>query len=277
MTLFSSLKHEDTQKLGLGVLLVVGLSLGAALVSEFLALWVALLSMFVIGSLFVMHYFREGIRHQQRLSEHIQDLQFLQSQLDLRKPLPYLTGWSASPALASRLHSLIVERRPLSVLELGSGVSTIVMAYAVEKNGVGHVVSIDHDEAYAQKTKAELKRHGLDHAATVVYAPLVSIGTNGSHGTHGTPQLWYDLSRVSDLASVDLLVVDGPPRHTGKDARLPAVELLKSQLSSDCVVVIDDANRSCEMNSVKAWSQLCDPTLNEDIPCEKGVSVRYLN
>lgn len=271
MKLFSSLKHEDTQKLGLGVLFVVGLSLVAALVSEFLALWVALITIFVVSSLFIMHYFRESIHHQQRLSEHFQDLQFLQSQLDLRKPLPYLTGWSASPALASRLYSLIVSRQPTTVLELGSGVSTVVMAYAIEKIGAGHIVSIDHEEAYAEKTKAELKRHGLDHIATVLYAPLVSIGKNE------TEQLWYDLSSVDDLAAVDLLVIDGPPRHTGKDARLPAVDLLKEKLSPNCVVVIDDSNRSCEMNSVEAWTQLSNTQLNEDIPCERGVSVRYLN
>ena len=271
MKLFPHLKHEDTQKLVMGTVSLVLVFILTSLVSQFVAVIATCLAAVVLISLFIMHYHREGIYHQNRFLENIQDLQFLQSQLPLRKPLPYLSGWSASPALGSRLHSLILDNKPSRILELGSGVSTVIMAYAVQQLGSGSVISLDHDAVYAEKTREELRRHHLDHLATVLHAPLIQTKIVGGH------QPWYDLAGIHDLKSVDLLVVDGPPRKTAKDARLPAFEQLKDRLAPNCIVVIDDSSRSCESNSVSAWTGMANLSRNEDIPCEKGVSVRYLD
>jgi hypothetical protein len=271
MPAFPNLKHEDTLRLIFAGFTVLLVAVSMAFFSMDIAVIATLLCIFVWSSLFIMHYHRETAKENVTLLKNFQDLQFLQSQLNLRKPLPYLTGWSASPALASRLYSLIEENKPSYILELGSGVSTIVMAYAIEKAGTGRLISIDHDEQYAQKTRDELKRHRLEKYASVVHAPLIETISNG------TSQPWYDLSGLNGLANIDLLIVDGPPRQTCVDARLPAFEQLSGRLAPGCVVVIDDSDRLDEKNSLMAWSKSSDSQRNEDISCEKGISIRYFN
>lgn len=270
MSSFPNLRHEDTRRLVVSSSAILLLAMGASFISPTVAVIAMIMGVFVAGSLFVMHYHREMTKHSINLAEHFQDLQFLQSQIDLRKPLPYLTGWSASPALASRLYSLIKESKPATILELGSGVSTVVMAYAIQKVGMGKLISIDHDKDYAEKTRAELKRHRLDHLVDVIHTPLVMTTTKGG------PKPWYDISVLKSTTDINLLIIDGPPRHTCRDARLPAFEQLSKRLAPGCIVVIDDSLRPDEKRSLDAWTIDCDLKLSEDIPSEKGVSVRFL-
>jgi len=280
MSSFPNLKHEDTRRLVFSVLFVGFVSVVTHLISPPWAVLAAICASVLVGILYLMHYHRSTALQIVKLSEHIQDLHFLHSRIELRKPLPYLTSWSASPALASRLYSLILKEKPEYVFELGSGVSTVVMAYAMERVGSGRVVSVDHDEVYAEKTRAELKRHQLDHLATVIYAPLSEIASKkAASGTDSGAGMtrWYDLSGVPDLNGIDMLVVDGPPLKTGKDARLPAFNQLLPFLSSGSIVVIDDSARAEEQTSVAAWTGVSDTARSEDIPSEKGVSVRFLH
>ena len=52
------------------------------------------------------------------------------------------------------------------------------------------------------------------------------------------------------------------------------VSVLQS-LTAEDPILIDDSVRSCETESLKAWTQHSDPLLNEDITNRKGVAVRY--
>ena len=264
------LKHDDTKRLTVcGILFLFG----SLVIWVFIPVLLVPASVFmalILGSLCVAHYYREANEQRVHLLKNVQDLQFLHTHLPLRKPLPYFAGWSASPALAARLYSLVKAERPKRILELGSGASTVVMAYALEELGEGQLTSLDHDAQYAEGTRKELARHNLGHIAEVQTAPLTSVGSNGH------AQKWYDISMIDPLGEVDLLVIDGPPRHTGKNARLPAFEHLRSALSPHCIVVLDDTIRPDEDDSLKAWTSISDPVSVEDIACEKGVAVRRL-
>lgn len=270
MSSFPNHRHEDTRRLVLSGSAILLIATGASFISPLAAVFATMMGVFMAVSLFIMHYHREMTKQNINLAEHFQDLQFLQSQINLRKPLPYLTRWSASPALASRLYSLIEESKPATILELGSGASTVVMAYALQKVGAGKLVSIDHDEEYAEKTRAELKRHRLDHLVDVVHAPLIMTTTKSG------PKQWYDISVLNAMTDINVLIIDGPPRHSCQDARLPACEQLSNRLAPGCIVVIDDSLRLDEKRSLDAWTINCDHCRSEDIPSEKGVSVRYL-
>jgi hypothetical protein len=49
-----------------------------------------------------------------------------------------------------------------------------------------------------------------------------------------------------DIDEIDLLLVDGPPGSLGEMARYPALHVLESQLASNAVVILDDADRPDE-------------------------------
>lgn len=181
------------------------------------------------------------------------------SVLSLRHPLPRLGDWAVSPDAAASVVGLVLERRPKLVLECGSGVSTVLAAYALERVGAGRLVALEHDPVYAARTQADLRAHGLQDVARVVLAPLVSTEVGDS--TYN----WYDTSGLTTDEPVDLLFVDGPPSRTGVMARYPAMPLLRSRLADDALVVLDDAGRPDERRIVERWSQE-----------EPGLSVTWL-
>lgn len=261
------LKHEDTRRTAVFVVILCGASALGSLAS-----WQVALAVFLVLSvtglfLMIAHYQRASEEDRIQQSQDIQDLQFIQSTLDLRRPLPYFTRWSSSPALAAQLIGVIQVYKPERVLELGSGVSTVVMAMALRDQESGHVTSVDHDPVYAAKTRRELTAQELAAWASVHDAPLVP--TNTPRGS--VP--WYDISQLSDLDMIDLLVVDGPPRKSCKDARLPAYEVLKDRLAPGAIVVLDDTVRADESNSVASWLAAARENGVRVIPSRKGVTI----
>ncbi|HKV89431.1 MAG TPA: class I SAM-dependent methyltransferase [Candidatus Dormibacteraeota bacterium] len=177
----------------------------------------------------------------------IESLFSIYSALSIVQPLPPMRGWGVSPDFASLVVSLIHEVKPDVIVEAGSGVSTLVAAYTLKKEGSGLIVSLDQDEKYAEITRANVNRHGLGDFASVRYAPLrrVMIGTR--------PWLWYDLDKVQDLKAIDMLIVDGPPGNIQRLARYPALPLLLDRLSDRAVIVLDDCFRHAEKEILARW------------------------
>ena len=90
--------------------------------------------------------------------------------LEPRAPLPPLAGWAIRPDAAQLLLEAILDRRPRIVVECGSGASTVLIAYALERLGAGEVIALEHDEAHCAQTRRALERHGLQDRARAVHA-----------------------------------------------------------------------------------------------------------
>lgn len=161
-------------------------------------------------------------------------------------PMPSSGGYALNPTDLLGLLHLVRTRRPRLVLELGSGTSTVWMAYAVKEIG-GRLISLDHDAGYAEKTRTQLAAHGLTEVAEVREAPLEPVMVDG----RSFP--WYASAALDDLRDVDLLVIDGPPEKTGKDARYPAMRVLEERLADAATVIFDDAHRQDEQAALRKW------------------------
>lgn len=179
-----------------------------------------------------------------------------------------MSGWACTPELAALVVGQILERKPRQVVEIGSGASTVVTAYALERNGQGRVISLDHDPLYAAQTRANLAQHGHGDRATVLDAPLVP------HRIGDEQWQWYDLRELVLDGPIDLLVLDGPALATQPLARYPALPLLLPHLADDAVVILDDAARSSERAVVERWLRE-NPGAFEHAyhPALKGISV----
>lgn len=182
-------------------------------------------------------------------------------------PLAPMRGWAISPDLAALLVSLIAVERPRMILEVGSGVSTAIMAMALSRQGGGSIVALEHEASYAQKTNAMLIQHGVEEVARVVHAPLVD------HEINGQGHLWYDTGQLDFAQPLDLIVIDGPPRTVGPKARYPALHLLRDHLHSETVVVLDDTNRKDEIEMISSWAEEIAPLDVDFLPHEKGTAV----
>ena len=191
------------------------------------------------------------------------------STLKLRHPLPPMRVWPISPDFANIVISLIGEHRPGLVLEMGSGVSTLVAAYSLQEIKEGVVVSLEHDERFAAISAANVAKHGLQNIATITYAPLKEVTIQGKSW------LWYDVKQLEKLAPIDMLIIDGPPMATQRLARYPALPLLFHRLSDDAVILLDDAGRKDEKEIVKRWLREFDGFCLEKIDTEKGAAVLH--
>jgi predicted O-methyltransferase YrrM len=185
------------------------------------------------------------------LDEHLQQTQsllFLQKHVNNDQPLPAFGSATLFPDAAATLVGLIRTRKPRLVVELGSGVSTLIAAYCLRDLGNGKLISLEHDPVYSAITRDNLRRHGLERVAEVVDAPLTDVPVNNE------TRCWYDAGALDVIDSkVDLLLVDGPPRKVRKLARYPALPLLIDKLATNAVVLVDDANRSDERETVRRW------------------------
>ena len=163
-------------------------------------------------------------------------------------PFPPFGGWAIGGECAHLLVSVVLIKRPVSIVEAGSGLSTLLMAHALESlGGDGHVVSLEHDKLWLEKSQAMVDEHGLSSRVRIVHAPIVDVRL----GEDVFP--WYDLSSADLPDSIDLLFIDGPPESTGPLARYPALPLLFERLPVGASVVMDDASREGERAAVQRW------------------------
>jgi predicted O-methyltransferase YrrM len=181
--------------------------------------------------------------------------------------LPPLRGWAGSPDFLVRVAREIASRRPTTVVECGSGSSTIVTAMMLQRLGAGHVWSLDHSAEFAQKTRDALAARGLSGFATVLHAPLVGMPVPGGE------QPWYDAADLAVLTHIDMIVVDGPPEKTAPLARYPVLPVLRDRLAAGCVILLDDAGRPDEKAVVARWLAECPDFVAEDVLTEKGLVI----
>jgi len=180
-----------------------------------------------------------------QIESYLSLLSFLQP----RFPFPALEISAIAPDLALSFASRILDMRPSVILELGSGVSTLIAGYALQRNKHGKVISIEHHEEWGNGTANSIRQHGLNDCVELVRVPLVDVTIQDQH------HQWYDTSFLKNIAprSINLFLVDGPPGTLQKLARYPALPIVHDYLADDAVVIVDDGDREDEKEMVGRW------------------------
>ena len=216
----------------------------------------------VLVLLIHLHYrFQDAKNQQISLTENQQALASIHNLIELRSPLPMMGQWAASPDFLQIVSEIILEKKPKTIVECGSGVSSVVMGYLLEKNNGGRVFSLENKKEFYEKNKRLIARHNLEKYVSIVYAPLVECKVKDN--LHE----WYDVAQVADLESIEVLIVDGPAGN-----RYPVLPLLFNQLSDNVFVIIDDCKREKDGENVLQW--LAEfPFEAEWMDTEKGTCV----
>jgi hypothetical protein len=191
----------------------------------------------------------ELLLEQRVLYRQIEALFALYHGIEFRAPLLSLRGWAASPDFLAIQVANIRQYQPLTILELGSGQSTVLSAYVLEQLGLGHVYAFDDTELFANISRENILRHKLNDHATIIHAPLKDYTIQGEIWQ------WYDLDCLPSIAKIDLLLVDGPPQY-GKNLpmlRYPALPLLAPYLAPNALILMDDADRASERLVAERW------------------------
>lgn len=183
---------------------------------------------------------------------------------------PIMNTWSIEPVHLQYLISLLDEHQPKRIVELGCGVSTLLVAAWLKENGGGQCVSFDHSEQWANRSKLEARRVGLQDFMDIRVAPLCPQEIQGRSIS------WYDASIIKEgkekMGKIDLLLIDGPPSATPM-ARMPAVPVFYETLSESALVVLDDGNRPGEREAVNHWLRVYPDLVAELVSSATGLWV----
>jgi predicted O-methyltransferase YrrM len=189
----------------------------------------------------------------------IEAIEQLLPMLKLSAPLPPSRGWAGSPDFLLTLAQITKTTRPKLSVELGSGISTLVLS----KSGAKKVVSLDHSQEFGQQTRAMLATHGVRGVDIRIH----------DLETYPSGYQWYAQRSLKGLSKIDLLVIDGPPSSTNPDARYAALEHLVPLLSPKATVILDDASRDEERKLALAILAALPGHCLEMLAHEKGTAV----
>ncbi len=170
--------------------------------------------------------------------------------MEARQPMPSFTKFTVEPALAEHLYRLVTDLRPKHILELGCGLSTLVMSYALEETGQGSLEAFEQDQNHAEAVRGWLHAHQLDYVAAIHHTPI----RNHVVPFDGMAYPWYSFeAHVGVAHPFDFVFIDGPSGHSAAMARWPAYFLLRPYLMPDAVLVADDMERPQEHASISHW------------------------
>ncbi|MEZ5082528.1 MAG: class I SAM-dependent methyltransferase [Bacteroidales bacterium] len=241
----------------LTIYLLVAISIGLFINSEFRnSVLIILTGLFISGAMLICIKIlsqKNENRKKKILDDlvatyrQIESLFSIYSSLNIESILPPFRGWAISPDFATLILSKMKEKKPMNILECGSGISTVLIAYRIKKNNKGHLYSFEHDSEYAELTLQLLKRHGLEQYVTILNSPLID------HTINGNTWKWYDVNQIDKKITFDLVVVDGPPFQVQPKSRYPTLPLLDGYFNPDAVVLIDDCGREQDNEVIKDW------------------------
>lgn len=221
---------------------------------------IAVLAVMVL--LIHLHYKFQTTQNQQiNLYKQQQALASIHNLIDLRSPLPVMGEWAASPDFLRIISEIILDRKPETILECGSGVSSVVVGYLLEKNECGRIFSLENKNNFYKKNNDLIARHSLSKHVSIVHAPLVErkVGDKSFE--------CYNIKQIADIQLIDLLIIDGPAGN-----RYPVLPVLFNQLSDNVLIIIDDCKREKDGENVLRWLSEF-PFEAEWIDTEKGTCI----
>ena len=149
----------------------------------------------------------------------------------------YPVGGAANHSLLYVIARIMNELDVRNVVELGAGETTILLDRMRRATGRDCMIrTVEHDASWVDRIRSQVEH-------SVVYAPLRPAVADG------VTISYYDAEPGMFGAGVDLAIIDGPSASNPgeRNRRLGAFDLLKNNLASDFVLVIDDWERSGEM------------------------------
>lgn len=181
---------------------------------------------------------------------------------------PWKRGWPASPDFILWQVELIDKNDYDLILEFGSGITTLytakVLAVREKKSSSqknAQAVTFEHLEQFFVQTQGILVQAGLIEHVSLVHAPLQEYTA-----PDGIPYQYYSCQKfLAELsqkykssASRILVIVDGPPGGTNKNARYPAFPMVMKYFAPAHIdFLLDDYIRNDEKELAGMWQAAC--------------------
>lgn len=207
---------------------------------------------------------REDLDH---LYDQLAGLQQIQNSMAGRPILRPMRGWAISPDAVVWVLADLQERHAPTVIEFGSGQSTVILAASLKHRG-GRLLSVEHDAEYSEVIRGQLNAWGLSDVVKTFVLPLVPSIDPNERGIRS-----YDL-RALPAEQIDVALVDGPPRAIcGPETRLLPLRWCVRNLAQDGSVFLDDSKRPHEQGCLAGLRREFPDILEKELAAEKGLTL----
>ena len=159
-----------------------------------------------------------------------------------------INSWILDGETMLHIWDRLLSTQPSTILELGSGLSTLMFAkyaetFSRKSGGKIEIISLEHDEDWFTHVRDLLIMHNLSNWVEIVLSPIHAISVDGFTGES------YDISGFP-ADNLDFVLIDGPPYNIGRKLTLPS---LITSLSKPATIIIDDAQRFTEKEAIYTW------------------------
>lgn len=178
------------------------------------------------------------------------------------------TNFSMEPDSISFLKEAIAMFKPQSVLELGSGISTPILAKAqAEQYKTSKIkpvyVTIDQSQDYLDQTMALVKKAGVKDTVKPLLLPMCyyKVGSKTGQEQQVFPCYDFDEKKLHEACNgvkPDMIIVDGPTgggQHGYAFARMLTIPILAQYAAQEAVYLMDDAYRDTETLEMERWAE----------------------
>lgn len=168
------------------------------------------------------------------------------SRSELNNFLPTYFPYSTFSILYSDLEMLLnhtIFNGSTTILETGSGLSTLVLGKYFKFIGHGKVISLENDKKWYDLMTNLITADELSDFVKIVYCPTIDIKHSNKKGK------WYDEAVYQqEIAGVkfDGFILDGPRANSPAliDSRYPSYTLIEGYAKSNYFVFMDDYKRT---------------------------------
>lgn len=153
------------------------------------------------------------------------------------KGFVFETSYTLSFQVIQHIANDIIINKPQTILEIGSGLSTIILSNLISELNYGpNFISIDQDFKW--------QNHIKPHCKEVEFYNF-EITKNKESTIEGS---WFNIPKDSFLREkkFDMVIIDGPKGFESKYARYGIIDFLKGRVMESTIVFLDDTDREDE-------------------------------
>jgi predicted O-methyltransferase YrrM len=152
--------------------------------------------------------------------------------------------WSISPETGSVLVRIVIREQRRSILEFGAGMSSRLLAAALEEIGGGRLTSVEENPAWCEVAWEKVEQTRDTDTALIPASIRLKVDCNGIY--YGYEQL----AAIKQRGPYDLVFVDAPWGGYGRDGALHSVI---GSIVTGGLIVLDDAARIGEQRVLRRW------------------------
>lgn len=197
-----------------------------------------------------IHLIYSNSKQNELMLQDIYGLSLISNMTNINGYLPLNAGSLRPIAISYILNEIMINQKK-SIIEFGSGISTLIIAKFFKENNIdGFIYSIEDNQNWANVLTEKLKNEQLDRYVKIIHAPLNERVDNklGSF-------MWYNLAVLNEEINreFDMVIIDGPKSFPTENqhARSYALDFIANQLKTNVFILLDDTDRKGEMNIIE--------------------------